>query len=260
MPFAGLTHLLLGMLSVPGADATRYLFPDEHARVAAVERLRREPDLRQSDESYPDLDEVRLALWPRSGSLVDRLGGRFLARASRLARIGPLFLGAEFEARRQAVRLGHDVVGPAHLLLAVLTLDATLDAARIPVPAHHSSRNRGAAVLLAYGVGAADLRERSAPEEPPAEVLTGQLEDLRPGDPFNGAEAVAAMERAREISLACRHPDTGTSHLLLALLEDDAGEAAAVLRDLGIEPAAVRERVEQDLRAAPAAWPARDDR
>jgi ATP-dependent Clp protease ATP-binding subunit ClpA len=65
------------------------------------------------------------------------------------------------------------------------------------------------------------------------------------------------MERAKEISLAYRHPDTGTSHLLLALIEDDAGDGATILRDLGIEPAAVREHVEQDLGAAPAEWPPR---
>jgi len=264
VPYAGLGHLLLGMLHVPGCDATRYLFPYETARAAAVERLRTEPGLRRTDEPHPELDDVRLALWPRSGSLIDRLGGRLLARASRLARIGPLFVAVEPEARRQAVRLGHDVVGPAHVLLALLTVDATLEAAGIPVPAHHSSRNRGASVLRAYGVVDAHLRDtaarRGAPEQPPAEALAGQLKGLRPGDPVSGAATVAAMERAAELSLACRHPDTGTGHLLLALLEDDAGDAAAVLRDLGIDPAAVRDRVEHDLRAAPAAWPARDDR
>jgi hypothetical protein len=264
MPFASLTHLMFGMLRLPDCDATRHVFPYEYARVAAVERLSKEPDLRRPDQPHPDLHEERLAMWPRSGSLLDRLAGRFLARVSRLARIGPLFNAVEVEARRQAVRLGHDVVGLAHILLAMLTLDATLGAARIPVPASHSSRNRGAAVLRAYGVDPARLRElaacRGGPEEPPAEVLTKQLDRLRPGDPFDGAEGVAVVERAKEISLAYRHPDTGTSHLLLALIEDDAGEAAAILRDLGIDPAAVRERVEQDLRAASAEWPSRGGR
>ena len=65
---------------------------------------------------------------------------------------------------------------------------------------------------------------------------------------------VAAVERAKDIALARRHADTGTSHLLLALIEDDASEGADVLRALGVDPATVRERVEQDLRAAPAGW------
>jgi ATP-dependent Clp protease ATP-binding subunit ClpA len=81
------------------------------------------------------------------------------------------------------------------------------------------------------------------------------LAHLRRGDPFDSAETVAAAARAMQLSLTYRHPDTGTSHLLLALIEDDAGEAPALLNDLGIDLAAVREHVEQDLQAAPAAWP-----
>ncbi|MFG2107099.1 Clp protease N-terminal domain-containing protein [Micromonospora chersina] len=257
-PFANLSHLVLGMLRLRGCDGTIYSFPHEYARLSAIDRLRTEPAMRRTDEPYPDLDDVRLALWPRSGSLIDRVAGRFFAGASRLSRLGPILAGVDFEAKRQAIRLGHDVIGPPHLLLAMLTHDATLDAARIPVPAHQSSRNRGAAVLRSHGVDARRLRvlaaRRGGPEEPPAEVLTEQLSSQRPGDPFRGTDAVTAMARAMEISLAYRHPDTGTSHLLLALIEADAGDGSAVLRDLGVDPTAVRARVVQDLRAAPAAW------
>lgn len=261
VPFANLTHLMLGMLRLPDCGGTRHVFRYEHARMAAIERLTQEPRMRWTDQPHPDIGEERLAMWPNSGPLLARISGRFFACMSRLARVGPIFGGVGIEARRQAVRLGHDVVGPAHTMLAMLTYEATLDAAQIRVPAHHFSRNRGAAVLRTHGVDADRLREQAArhggAEEPPAEVLVKQLDGLRPGDPFNGTEIVAAMERAREISLAYRHPDTGTSHLLLALLEDDAGDGVTILRDLGIDPAAVREHVEQDLRAAPAAWPPR---
>ncbi|WP_262285735.1 Clp protease N-terminal domain-containing protein [Micromonospora sp. MA102] len=79
----------------------------------------------------------------------------------------------------------------------------------------------------------APLREfavsQGEPEEPPAEVLARQLERLRPGDPFEGAEVVAAWRRATESSRAYRHRDTGTGHLLLALVEDDARETASLL-------------------------------
>ncbi len=170
VPFAGLTHLMLAMLRLPDCEGTRYVFPYEYARVAAVERLSKEPDLRRPDLPHPDLDDQRLAMWPRSRPLLDRLARRFLARVSRLARIGPLLNAVETEARRQAVRVGDGVVGPAHTLLAMLAVDATLTAARIPVPAHHSSRNRGASVLRAQGVDATRLRLlaafRGGPEEP----------------------------------------------------------------------------------------------
>ncbi|MGW9194615.1 Clp protease N-terminal domain-containing protein [Micromonospora chersina] len=257
-PFANLSHLVLGMLQLRGCDGTDYVFPHEYARLSAIDRLRTEPATRRADEPYPELDDVRLALWPRTGSLVDRVAGRIFARASRLSRLGPILAGVDVEAKRQAVRLGQDVIGPLHVLLALLTHDAALDAARIPVPAHQSSRNRGAAALRGHGVDAHRLRvlaaRRGGPAEPPAEVLSEQLSGQRLGDPFMGTDVVTAMTRAMEISLAHRHPDTGTSHLLLALVEDDSGDASAVLRDLGVDPTAVRARVEQDLRAAPAAW------
>ncbi|SIN30724.1 Clp protease N-terminal domain-containing protein [Micromonospora cremea] len=258
IPFANLSHLVLGMLQLRGCDGTHYVFPYEYARLSAIDRLRIEPTMRRTDQPYPDLDDERLAIWPGSGPLFDRLAGRFFARASRLSRLGPTLIGVDLEARRQAIRLGQDVIGPLHILLAMLTHDATLEAARVRAPAHHSSRNRGSAVLRTHGVDADRLRVlaawRAGPEEPPAEVLTKQLSSQRPGDPFTGTHVVTAMARAMEISLAYRHPDTGTSHLLLALIEDDAGDCGAILRELSVDPKALRARVEQDLRAAPAAW------
>jgi hypothetical protein len=255
--FASPTHLMLAMLRLPSCDGTRYVFTYENARKIAVEWLSKEPDLRRADQPHPDVEWVKAALWPRSGPLPGRPLRWLLSLGVRLSRIGPLLLEAEAEARRQAVRLGHRVVGPAHTLLAMLAVDARLDAAGIAMPAYHASRNRGASILRHCGVDVTRLRDlaacRGEPEEPAAEVLATQMDRLRPGDSFHGAEVVAAVMRAKDISLARRHADTGTSHLLLALIEDDAGEAAAVLRALGVDPATVRERVEQDLGAAPAA-------
>ncbi|MFI7604527.1 Clp protease N-terminal domain-containing protein [Micromonospora sp. NPDC049366] len=258
VPFANLCHLVLGVLQQPACDGTRYRYPHEYARHDAVDRLRDDPAVRRADEPHPDLDSEMLVLRRGSGPLVDRVAGHVWARMSRISRLGPLLTAVDREAVRQAVRLGHGVVGPAHVLLATLTHDAALDAAGIRVPADHHSRNRAAQLLRACGVEAEPLRVVVAPrggtDEPPADVLAGQLRDLRPGDPFVGAEVTAAMPRALEVSLAHRHADTGTSHLLLALLEDEAGGAAAVLRQLGVDPGTVRAAVEQELRAAPAAW------
>jgi hypothetical protein len=44
MPYAGPVHVMLAMLRMPGCDGTRWVFPYEHARVAAEERLGKEPD------------------------------------------------------------------------------------------------------------------------------------------------------------------------------------------------------------------------
>jgi hypothetical protein len=150
------------------------------------------------------------------------------------------------------------VIGPAHTLLALLVVEAVIASAPLPARARYSSNNRAASVLRTHGVDVVRLRElatlRGAPEEPPAELLAPQLEWMRLGDPFDGAETIAALTRAMQLSLAHRHALTGTGHLLLALIENDAGEAATVLGDLGVDVPAVRERVEKDLRIEPAAW------
>ncbi|MFC7549699.1 Clp protease N-terminal domain-containing protein [Plantactinospora sp. GCM10030261] len=258
VPFAGPPHLALGMLRRTNCDGTGYLYPHESARLAATDRLRTDPVMRLADHPHPDLDIERLTLRQSSDSLRTRLAGRIFARMSRLSRLGPILNEVDNEAKRQAVRLDHDVVGLVHVLLAMITHDVAREAAGIAVPAHHGVRNRGAAVLRANGVDGDRLRalavSRGGPAEPPAEALSGQWERLRPGDPLTGADVVSAMARAAEISLSHQHPDTGTSHLLLAVIEDDAGDGSAALLDLDVDPEAIRAQVKQDLRAAPAAW------
>jgi hypothetical protein len=61
MPFAGLTHLLFGMVRLPGCAGTSYLFPHEEARPDAVAYLEGEPGLRRSYRPHPALcqDQVR---------------------------------------------------------------------------------------------------------------------------------------------------------------------------------------------------------
>ena len=56
---------------------------------------------------------------------------------------------------------------------------------------------------------------------------------------------------ALELALAYQHPYCGTSHLLLALIDDDNDGGSAHLSELGVDPARLREQVAQDLSAAP---------
>ncbi|WP_250036132.1 Clp protease N-terminal domain-containing protein [Paractinoplanes maris] len=243
VPFVGLPNLALEMLRLPDCSGTKALFPYEYARAAAVERLATDPALRYPDKPHPTVDDVRVMVTTGRRPLLDRL---FL-RMSRFARVSPLLTETTLEARRQAVRLGHGVISPEHLLLALLTLDDVLAAAGIAIPPGH---NQGAALLRAHGLAAADLTYgislRPAPAEPPAEDLTAQLDRLRPGDPFDATASVQAQ--AMEISLTRHHPDTGTSHLLLALLDTSAA-------GLVTDPDALRSQATRDLDAVPAAWP-----
>nr|WP_221376401.1 Clp protease N-terminal domain-containing protein [Actinoplanes polyasparticus] len=236
VPFAGPPHLMRAMLDLPHCAGTSFVFPYEKGRAEA--RLTVGPALRRSDEPHPDLDHVRLMVSPGRRPL----RGKLLMRMLRLARVSPLLTETVTEARRQAVRLGHDVIGPGHLMLALLTFDDILTAAGTPISDAH---NCGAFLLRAHGIGTTDLRYGLPLRDPTAEELAGQLERLKPGDPFD--ETAGILARADEISLAHHHPDTGTSHLLLALLDSEAAPLAG-------DATALRERVAEDLRMVPAAW------
>jgi len=58
---------------------------------------------------------------------------------------------------------------------------------------------------------------------------------------------VGAQEQARQL----RHSYIGTEHLLLALLEPQAGVVAAVLGELGVDTASVRQEIEHLVGAVP---------
>jgi hypothetical protein len=236
VPFAGPPHLTHAMLELPHCSGTTFVFPYENGRAAAS--LAITPALRRSDDPHPDLDEMRLMLTPGSRPFLAKL----FTRMSRLARVSPLLAETRIEAKRQAVRRAHDAISPSHLLLALLTFDDVLTTAGMQIATGH---NRGAHLLRAHGMETADLTYGLPQRDPTPDELVEQLERLRPGDPFD--ETAGVVDRAMEISLAHRHPDTGTSHLLLALLESEAA-------DLIPDAPTLRERVEDDLRTVPAAW------
>ncbi|HEV2317460.1 MAG TPA: ATP-dependent chaperone ClpB [Thermoplasmata archaeon] len=63
----------------------------------------------------------------------------------------------------------------------------------------------------------------------------------------------AALERAFQRALEMRHPSVEPEHLLLALLEDEAGTAAGWIAGMGARPEEIRRRVDENLRARPTA-------
>ena len=60
-----------------------------------------------------------------------------------------------------------------------------------------------------------------------------------------------ALQAAQRLADERRNPQTTPEHLLAVLLEQDGGVVAPVLRKLGVEPAAVRERLAPALDALP---------
>ncbi len=69
-------------------------------------------------------------------------------------------------------------------------------------------------------------------------------------DRFTERAQDAAM-RAYEILQRYKHAQADTEHLLLALLEQPEGAVSDILRQMGIDPEAVRERVDDILQRAP---------
>jgi ATP-dependent Clp protease ATP-binding subunit ClpC len=66
---------------------------------------------------------------------------------------------------------------------------------------------------------------------------------------YNFTERVRkTLAMSREEAARLHHEYVGTEHILLALVREDAGVATAVLRNLGVEPDAIRRAVEAVVR------------
>ena len=69
--------------------------------------------------------------------------------------------------------------------------------------------------------------------------------------PQYSERARQAIFRADEVARELNHDYIGTEHVLLGLIQSDAGELAHLLRALGVDPTEIRPRVEQLVQPAP---------
>jgi hypothetical protein len=155
-------------------------------------------------------------------ALVPRRGGRRVIRRRMVRR--PMFERFSEQGRSvivlaqdEARGLAHDYLGTEHLLLGLLRLDTS-----------------GAARALAeLGVDQARVRAR-------VEELVGR----GPGTPSGAIpftpRAKKVLELALRESLALRHDDIETEHLLLAILAEGEGVAARILSEQGLDAARAR--------------------
>ena len=127
-------------------------------------------------------------------------------------------------AHEEAGRLGHDHVGPEHLLLGLVREDEGM----------------AAKALEALGIALSEVQERV---EERVEALTGRSKGAT-------AEQLAfAPATKRVLELALREAQTlghsyiGTEHVLLGLVREGEGVAAQVLGQLGASLASVRRQV-----------------
>lgn len=130
-------------------------------------------------------------------------------------------------ARREAIRLRHDHVGPEHILLALV----------------EEKESAAARVLANLGINLDEIREN----------LLTSLEEGNVTIPFNeipfDEEARAVINHAVEESRAMNHNYVGTEHVLMGLLRTDASIAAQVLLGVGIDLDTVRDEIARILGA-----------
>jgi hypothetical protein len=134
---------------------------------------------------------------------------RFTARARNVV------VASQNEARAA----GHDEIRPEHLILGLLTEPDAL----------------GAQAIVAQGVPLETVRQAVTAAMPAA--AAGQVPELIPYDP----RAKKVLELTFREALRMGHNYIGTEHILLALLEFEAG--SGVLAGLGVDKAAAETHI-----------------
>lgn len=141
-------------------------------------------------------------------------------------------------AQNEALELGHDWIGTEHLLLGLLRVEDGSAALALGALDVDVDRTRGEVERI-QGRGAA--------------TSTGQI-------PFT-PRAKKVLELSLREALALGHNHIGPGHILLGLVREGGGVGARVLRDRGVDGAALREAVTaamSDIRSAgPAPLPPR---
>ena len=149
-----------------------------------------------------------------------RLGAPSFERFTERARI---VLG---DAAEQARRLGHQVVGSEHLLLALFE----------PVDA------LAAQVLREAGIRRAEVETRVVTTSEPGPAEAAEQIPYTP-------RAIGVLRRSVEEALQLGHNYIGTEHLLLALIEETDALSSKILVSLGTSYDDVKDRLTRKLAA-----------
>ncbi len=145
-------------------------------------------------------------------------------------------------ALREALSLGHNYIGPEHILLALLRL---------------GSRGTASRVIDEAGIGRESLREEitrrlgvarpSGGEETPLRRLLGRVPGVG-GREERHFERFTELARqvvvlAQEEARTLKHNYIGTEHILLGLVRENEGVAARILLDFDADSEKIRNEV-----------------
>jgi hypothetical protein len=150
------------------------------------------------------------------------------------SRFTPRARNVVMAAQNEARAAGNDEIGPGHLVLGLLAEPDGL----------------GARAITSQGVSLDAVRQAASAALPPA---ADQVPDLIPYD----AQARKTLELTFREALRLGHNYIGTEHILLALLELEAG--AGVLTGLGVDKAAAEASITAALAAIRAAHERTED-
>jgi ATP-dependent Clp protease ATP-binding subunit ClpA len=146
-------------------------------------------------------------------------------------------------ALQEARLLGHDSVGDEDLLLGVLRAgegDATEALSAMGVTLEAAREESGAMMaeaLSSIGISLEEVRREAG------EAFEIRLPDNR-RIPFS-PRAKKALEGALREAVRLRDNRITSEHVLLGVLRDEDGTAVRLLGNLGVTPAALRERLDQ---------------
>ena len=139
-------------------------------------------------------------------------------------------------AQEETHRLNHNSIGTEHLLLGLVR------------------EGDGVAARVLSDMGVDLPRARVALDQ-----LVGRGESMVVGEVGLTPRAKKAIELAVAEARRLNHHSIGTEHLLLGLIRERDGTAMGVLQTLGIDPEALRSRVDERLSRSPEASERREN-
>lgn len=255
---AGVRHLLAAMYDEPDSAAVQLaqrMWVTGHGRAL----LDRQSDRYRAGDEPPDwapfaMKALRVVPSPAPRALrvpwraAVATGLYFLVRRPfrrHGARYGhPVLLLIEYDARKQAVRLGHAHTGTVELLLSMLDLHEQLRTAGMVLPEPVARHNTAGQILRGHGVTllAATMAASHTPatQQDAADLAAVPIKGwpsptrgrwLAP--PLDPA-AILALRSASIAAWQAGDPFAGTTHLLKSILRDGQDAAARLLHTLGV--------------------------
>lgn len=155
---------------------------------------------------------------------------------------GPIALIAlEYEAIRQAVRMGHQQVHAAHLLVAIAAMGQDLHDSGHTLRKSFAAHGRADTLLTGAGVAYPSLAHWLVPIEfPDAATDRNRFWRRFPHNPPVGVDVAATIGQASTLAAERTHRPAGSEHLLLAILNDLSPSIARVLTKRKIDTKALR--------------------